>query len=117
MYNIQETLKPLTSEFEATIPLTMQSPATPYSTSSEPGCWSIDDIPSSPEEDTLAGGASASEQPSNSQTEIDVVDSSLAYYWRTKYPDLKGGSSMTRELSEVEAANLNRELSEAVASF
>ena len=43
-------------------------------------------------------------------TEIDEK------YWR-KYPDLKPGGSMTRELSEAEAANLNQELSEAVASF
>ena len=115
MYNVQETRKPLTSEIEATPPFDMQSPATPYSTSSEAGCWSIDDIPSSPEENTLL----ASEQPlANSQTEIDVVDlSPLAYYWRSKYPDLKGGSSMTRELSEAEVANLNRELSETLASF
>ena len=113
MYYFQETIKPLTSEIEATPPLAMQSPATPFSTSSI-GCWSIDDIPSSPEENT---GLAASEEPlPNSQTDIDVLDSNLAYYWRSKYPDLKGGS-MTRELSEVELANLNQELSEAVASF
>ena len=124
MYNFQETHKPLTSEISATPPLTIQSPATPFSTSSEAGCWSIDDIPSSPEENRselgsgVRPGLGQVEQPPNSETEIDVVESmSLAYYWRNKYPDLKGGSSMTRELSEVEVADLNRELSEAVASF
>ena len=125
MYNFQETHKPLTSEIEATPPLTIQSPATPFSTSSEAGCWSLDDIPSSPEENRSELGCGfrpglgqIEQQPPNSETEIDFVDSlSLAYYWRNKYPDLKGGSSMTRELSEVEVANLNRELSETLASF
>ena len=66
------------------------------------GCWSSDDNltlpPSSPEAETTS-----------EETEIDET------YWR-KYPDLRPGS-MTRELSGLEAANLNQELSEAVAAF
>ena len=65
-------------------------------------CWSSDDNltlpPSSPEAETTS-----------EETEIDET------YWR-KYPDLRPGS-MTRELSGLEAANLNQELSEAVAAF
>ena len=68
------------------------------------GYWSSDDnltLPSSPE--------AAETSEATEQTEIDET------YWR-KYPDLKPGS-MTRELSGLEAANLNQELSEAVAAF
>lgn len=68
------------------------------------GYWSSDDnltLPSSPE--------AAETSEATEQTEIDET------YWR-KYPDLKPGS-MTRELSGLEAANLNQELSEAVTAF
>ena len=68
------------------------------------GYWSSDDnltLPSSPE--------AAETSEATEQTEIDET------YWR-KYPDLKPGS-MTRELSGLEAVNLNQELSEAVAAF
>ena len=68
------------------------------------GCWSSDDNLTLPSSTEAAETSEATEQ-----TEIDET------YWR-KYPDLKPGS-MTRELSGLEAVNLNQELSEAVAAF
>ena len=78
-------------------------------TTAAAGCLSSDDnltLPSSPEAETASEAANTT---TTEQTEIDET------YWR-KYPDLRPGS-MTRELSGLEAANLNQELSEAVAAF